>query len=140
MTPVRRPSDFDARFLRRLVGTKVSTFYDINHPEEPSTISYSWIVTEKLYEVAAYLTKEDCEIGVGTPMTVSVFLCHLEKDPTQIAFMRLYHQILVTGTEDADLATLAQHVCGPEVCGELEAFKQLRSHSCTVSDVTRRYK
>lgn len=65
-------------------------------------------------------------------MTVGKFLCHLEEDPTQIAFMRIYYQIPVTGTEDADLATLAQQLRPPEVCGEREAFKLLMSQGCTV--------
>ena len=70
-------------------------------------------------------------MGVGSPMTVGKFLCHLEKDPTRIAFMRIYYQIPISGTEDADLATLAQQIQPPEVCGELEAFRLLMSQGCS---------
>jgi hypothetical protein len=70
-------------------------------------------------------------MGVGSPMTVGKFLCHLEEDPTQIAFMRIYYQIPISGTEDADLATLAQQIQPPEVCGELEAFRLLMSQGCS---------
>lgn len=38
MAPTAKSSDFDARFLDRLVGTKVSTFDDIDH-QEPSAVS-----------------------------------------------------------------------------------------------------
>ena len=64
-------------------------------------------------------------MGVGSPMTVGKFLCHPEEDPTQIAFMRIYYQVPVSGTEDANLATLAQQVQPHEVCGELETFRLL---------------
>ncbi|CAG8903603.1 unnamed protein product [Penicillium egyptiacum] len=69
-------------------------------------------------------------MGVGSPMTVGKFLCHLE-DPTQIAFMRIYYQIPITRTEDANLATLAQQIQPHEVCGELEAFRLLMSQGCS---------
>lgn len=36
-----RPSDFDARYLRRLVGTKVTTFYDFDLLQQPSAVSPS---------------------------------------------------------------------------------------------------
>jgi hypothetical protein len=70
-------------------------------------------------------------MGVGTPMTVGKFMCHLEEDPAQIAFMRIYYQIPITGTEDADLATLAQQIRPPKVCGEREAFRLLMSQGCS---------
>jgi hypothetical protein len=63
-------------------------------------------------------------------LTAGLFLCHLEEDPAQIAFMRIYYQIPVTGTED-DLAKLAQQVIEPKVCSEREAFKQLMAQDCT---------
>lgn len=187
MTLPSRQSDFDARFLRRLVGTKVTTFYDFDPLQHPSAVSSSasaispsvasppgvsplaasphlaaspppaslttassvtaptlsfsgspppgirrsWIITEKLSERAVHLTQEDVEMGVGSPMTVGKFLCHLEEDPTQIAFMRIYYQIPITGTEDANLATLAQQIQPHEVCGELEAFRLLMSQGCS---------
>ncbi|KAF3029126.1 hypothetical protein E8E15_011099 [Penicillium rubens] len=171
-----RPSDFEARYLRRLVGTKVTTFYDFDPLQQPSSalppclpslplrppppgvspqaassspassatapnlffsgspppgIGRSWIITEKLSERAVHLAQEDVDMGVGSPMTVGKFLCHLEEDPTQIAFMRIYYQIPISGTEDADLATLAQQIQPPEVCGELEAFRLLMSQGCS---------
>ncbi|KAJ9193063.1 hypothetical protein DTO164E3_8028 [Paecilomyces variotii] len=128
-----RPNDFDARFLRRLVGTKVTTFDDLDpqRPSAPSAVSRSWIITEKLGERASYLSQEDIDRVVGSPMTVGKFLCHLEEDPTQIAFMRIYYQIPYTGTEDADLATLAQQVKPPQPRGELEAFRLLMRQGCS---------
>lgn len=148
MTLLSRPSVFDARFLRRLVGTKITTFYDFDPLQQPSAVSLitaptfsfsgspppvtgrAWIITEKLSERAVHLTQEDVDMGVGSPMTVGKYLCHLEEDPTQIAFMRIYYQIPVSGTENADLATLAQQIQPLEVCGELEMFRRLMSQGC----------
>ncbi|KAJ5936450.1 hypothetical protein N7454_005085 [Penicillium verhagenii] len=96
----------------------------------PPEIACSWIITKKLSERAIHLTQDDVDIGGGSPMTVGKFLCCLEEDPTRTAFMRIYYQIPITGTEDADLATLAQQIQPPEVCGELEAFRLLTSQGC----------
>lgn len=122
------PRDFDTRFLRGLVGTKVTIFDDIDPTQGPS--GNAWIITEKLSEEAVYLTKEIFENGVGVSLTAGVFLYYLEEDPAQVAFMRIYYQIPVTGTED-DPATLVQQVIGPKVCSEREAFKQLMAQNCT---------
>lgn len=80
-------------------------------------ISRSWIITGKLSERAVHLTQD--------------FLCHLVDDPTQIAFMQMYFKVPITGTEDADLATLAQQIQSSEVRGELEAFKVLTNQGCS---------
>lgn len=63
-------------------------------------------------------------------MTAGLFLCHLEEDPAQIAFMRIYYQISVTGTAD-NLAKLAQQVIEPKICSDREVFKQLMARDST---------
>ncbi|GFG14241.1 hypothetical protein IFM5058_06851 [Aspergillus udagawae] len=70
-------------------------------------------------------------MGRGSAKTVGKFLCHLAEDPNQIAFMRIYQQIPITGTEDADHDTLARQAVPPGVCGELESFKLLQSGRCS---------
>ncbi|KUM60745.1 hypothetical protein ACN42_g6378 [Penicillium freii] len=55
-----------------------------------------------------------------------------------MAFIRIYYQIPITGTKDADLATLAQQIQPPDICGELEAFRLLISQGC--SSVPRFYR
>jgi hypothetical protein len=64
-------------------------------------------------------------------VAIGTFLCHLEEDPDQEAFMRIYYQIPITGTADADLATLAQQIRPPGVCGEREAFRLLMNQGCS---------
>ena len=73
----------------------------------------------------------DIQMGYGSAKTVGKFLCHLAEDPIQIAFMRIYHQIPITGTEDADHDTLARQAVPPGLCGELESFKLLQSGHCS---------
>lgn len=77
------------------------------------------------------MTDHDVKMGRGSPKTVGKFLCHLVEDPRQVAFMRLYQQIPITGTEDADNDTLARQAVPPGVCGELECFKLLQSGGCS---------
>jgi len=77
------------------------------------------------------MTDHDVKMGRGSPKTVGKFLCHLAEDPKQIAFMRVYQQIPITGTEDGDHDTLARQAVLPGVCGELESFKLLQSGGCS---------
>ncbi|KAF3387481.1 hypothetical protein F1880_000662 [Penicillium rolfsii] len=95
-----------------------------------SGISRTWVITEKLSERAAPLTDHDVKMGRRSAKTVGKFLCHLAEDPNQRAFMRIYQQIPITGTEDADSDMLARQAVLPGVCGELESFKLLRAGRC----------
>lgn len=76
------------------------------------------------------MTDHDVKMGRGSAKTVGKFLCHLSGDPSQIAFMRIYQQIPITGTEDADHDTLIRQAVAPGVCGELECFKKLQNGGC----------
>lgn len=144
---------YDARLLRRLIGTRVTTYDDFSDiapndssarriSRSPSTAptthtaytelsaviedSWTWVIKQKLSERAVHQTETDVKLGGGTPMTVGMFLCHLEGHPDREALMRIYYQIPIDGTEDADIDTLAQQAVPPEVCGELESFKLLK--------------
>jgi hypothetical protein len=50
---------------------------------------------------------QQVERGIRTPVAVGLFLCHLEQDLAHLAFMRIYHQIPITGTEWASADTRA---------------------------------
>jgi hypothetical protein len=96
-----------------------------------SGTSRTWVITEKLIERAAHLTEHDVKMVRGSPITVAKCLCHLAEDPKQIAFMRIYYQIPISGTEDADNDTLARQAVPPGVSGELECFKRLQGGGCS---------
>ncbi|KAJ5174952.1 uncharacterized protein N7482_000829 [Penicillium canariense] len=168
-----RKIHLDARLIRGLVGTTVTTYNDFSDGPSPepsslvvsatkpdpsratnspattsratpsaqagstmtlvcawSGLSQTWVITEKLAEKAAPATEHDFKMGHGTAKTVGKFLCHPVGDPKQIAFMRIYQQIPITGTEDADNATLTKQAVPPPVCGELECFKLLQAGRC----------
>lgn len=128
-----RTTCFDARLLRGLVGTTVTTYDLVSDVELPhsSAVSRTWVITKKLNERVSPMTDYDVKMGRGSAKTVGKFLCHFVGDPNQIAFMRIYQQIPTTGTEDADHDILARQAVAPGVCGELEAFKMLQSGGCS---------
>jgi hypothetical protein len=64
-------------------------------------------------------------------MIIGIFLCHLEEDPAQLALMRVYYQIPITGTEYSRPDIRAQQVGPPKICGEREAFKLLMRQGCS---------
>jgi hypothetical protein len=97
-----------------------------------SGISRTWVITKKLSERAVPMTDHDVKMGRGSARTVGKFLCHLIGDPNQMAFMRIYQQIPLSGTEDANRDTLARQAVPPEVCGELECFKLFQYGRCDV--------
>ncbi|KAI2791881.1 hypothetical protein POX_c04761 [Penicillium oxalicum] len=97
----------------------------------PSDRAFTWKITQKISERSVSLTQQDVDMGCGSPMAVGKFLCCLADGPTQTAFMRVYYQIPIIGTEDADVTTLAEQVQPPEVCGEHEAFKLLTRRGCS---------
>jgi len=124
---------FDARLIRGLVGTTVTTYDLVSEGAslESTSLARTWIITEKLSERANPQTYEDVKRGYGSPKTVGKSLCHLAEDPEQIGFMRIYKQIPITGTEDADNDTLARQTVPRGVCGELECFNLLQSGGCS---------
>jgi hypothetical protein len=85
----------DARFLRRLIGTTVTTYDAAPHPtfsersppgqfprlpSMSATVleenSRTWVITEKLSERAVCMTETDVKMGRGPSITVGKFLCH----------------------------------------------------------------
>lgn len=82
----------------------------------------TWVIQEKLSEDVCALREDEVEKGIGTSKTVGKFLCSLADDSSQVAFMRIYQQIPLVGTEEADLDTLRQQAIQPPECPELESF------------------
>ncbi|KAJ5861477.1 uncharacterized protein N7529_008787 [Penicillium soppii] len=59
MTLPSRESDFDARYLRRLVGTKFTTFSDFDPLRQPSDVSFSASPISLSAARDAYVVGED---------------------------------------------------------------------------------
>ncbi|KAI2786123.1 hypothetical protein POX_h09891 [Penicillium oxalicum] len=93
-------------------------------------MALSWIITKKLSLRIRQLSQQEVDLGYGLPMIIGKFLCHLEGDPTREAFLRMYYQIPIIGTEDADLATLTEQIRPRKVPGECEAYRRMMSREC----------
>ncbi|KNG82809.1 hypothetical protein ANOM_009255 [Aspergillus nomiae NRRL 13137] len=143
MAPVTRSSDFDARFLDRLVGTKVTTFDDIDPPQEPSAVS-----TASMASLPA-----DSPLGIsppgisplGSPLRricctwvitekLSERAVYLTEEDVEWGIGTLM-TIPITGTEWANPDTRAQRAGQDptgldKTCGEREAFKLLMRQGC----------
>lgn len=128
----------DAQFLSGLEGTEVTTddkTTDDQNPVDgiPSPLPLqTWTITEKLSETARLLTQDDVDEGHGSPFTAGKFLCHRKEDPTKIAFMRIYRQIPVIGTEGSKSGVRAQQATPADPYPELETLKALKKLDCDV--------
>lgn len=123
----------DAQFLSGLEGTEVTTDNKTPHDVTPSrSPPQTWIITKKLSETALYMTQQDVDKGHGSPFTAAKFLCHRKEDATKIAFMRIYHQIPITGTECSKSGVRAKQAASPKPYPELETLKVLKKQGCDV--------
>lgn len=126
----------EASFLSGLEGTEITTDDKMADDQNAAdaalspTPLHSWKITEKLEERACFLDQEDVDEGLGTPFTAGKFLCHLEEDPAKLAFMRIYQQIPVMGTELSKLRVRSQQAASPDPYPELDALRVLKKLNC----------
>ncbi|KAF7128473.1 hypothetical protein CNMCM5793_003203 [Aspergillus hiratsukae] len=92
----------------------------------------TWIITEKLSEDPRQLTQKDSDDGLGPSFTGAKFLCHRADDPTKIAFMRIYLQVPIAGTEFQNSTVRAKQAAPPRMHDELMAFKAFKKKRCNV--------
>lgn len=119
-------------FLCGLEGTEVT----LDPPSEPqiNLSRQTWIIDKKLSERAQWMTQKEVDDGVGVPLTRGKFICHLKENPSKMAFMRIFLQIPITGTQflsaqirqkQAAIATPAYRV------DNVEGVKRVRMHCCS---------
>lgn len=116
-------------FLAGLEGTEVTT------DTKPSLLlpSQTWVITEKLEETSRLMTKKDIDDGLGPPFTAAKFLCHRKNDPAKKpAFMRMYNQIPIAGTECLNSGIRANQAVPPIQHPELTALTTLKKMACKV--------
>ncbi|GIJ90632.1 hypothetical protein Asppvi_009593 [Aspergillus pseudoviridinutans] len=70
MAPYIRTTIFDARLLRGLAGTTVTTYDLASDGASPESTSRTWVITEKLAERAVPMTEHDVRMGRGSLQTV----------------------------------------------------------------------
>ncbi|KAJ5247717.1 hypothetical protein N7468_002700 [Penicillium chermesinum] len=88
--------------------------------------SRTWIIIEKLGEVASFINQQDIDHGLKPGTTAAKFLCHLKDHPEKQAFIRIHRQIPIEGTDFAPPGIRASQAFPQRENRELEAFKALK--------------
>ena len=125
--------DSSIEYLTDLEGTQV-TFDAVAEPpiEFPAQ---TWMILEKLEEESNRLTIEDIVAELGPSDTAGKFLCRPagEEDDNRRAFLRIYQQIPIAGTETKKAAIRGrQAVDTPPDHSELIAFQTFTELGCDV--------
>ncbi|CAI7634572.1 unnamed protein product [Penicillium glandicola] len=125
--------DSSMEYLTDLEGTQV-TFDAVSEP--PFNFpAQTWIILEKLNEESNRLTKEDIAAELGPSDTTGKFLCRpaRKEDDNRRAFLRIYQQVPIAGTETKKAAIRAsQAVETPPDHPELIAFRKFTKLECDV--------
>ncbi|KAJ5247693.1 hypothetical protein N7468_002676 [Penicillium chermesinum] len=88
--------------------------------------SRTWTIIKKLGELASFINQQDVNGGLKPGTAAAKFLCHLKGHPQKLAFMRIYRQIPIDGTEFAPSKIRASQAVPQRQTSELEAFKRLQ--------------
>ena len=83
----------------------------------------------ELGEHALFLTSNGAIMEL-TPLTAASFSCHLQDIPAKSAFLRIYQQSPVSGTEFIKSTIRARQATSPEKYSKLEWLKFLRNLDC----------
>lgn len=120
----------ETQFLVGLEGTEVHTDAK-TYLQLPSQ---TWVITEKLDETSLVMTQKDMDHGgLDPPFAAAKFLCHRKDDPTKKpAFLRIYHQIPIAGTEFSNSRIRANQAVPPIDHPELDTLKMLKEKNCKV--------
>lgn len=95
--------------------------------------SKTWVIRAKLSESSFFFTESDKMSGFGPGYAAGKFRCHDKADPTREAFMRIYRQIPVAGTEGNDRAARAAQAVSNFTVSELHAFRTFNLKQCTAA-------
>ncbi|KAJ9488773.1 hypothetical protein VN97_g4529 [Penicillium thymicola] len=110
----------------------------IRSPKSPDSALYptrDWVVIEKLGEVSRPVTQQDFAIGMGPAFTVRKYLCRLAGagNENKLAFMRIYKQIPIVGTEFDNSSVRQAQASEPRKHAELDALSHLTKNKCTAT-------
>lgn len=120
-------------YLTDLEGTQVS--FDAFAKPPFNFPAQKWTILKKLSEESNRLTKEDIATELGPSDTVGKFLCRPanEKDDGRRAFLRIYQQVPIAGTETKKASIRASQAADtPPDYPELIAFRTFMKLDCDV--------
>ncbi|OQE20809.1 hypothetical protein PENFLA_c015G00990 [Penicillium flavigenum] len=98
-----------------------------------------WVIAEKLTEDVQQMTKWELDGGAGPPFAVFKYLCHSATDSAKKAFMRIYFQIPIEGTE-YQRPEARQRQAATRKHQELDVLKDLKLQQCPVVPTLLAYK
>ncbi|CAI7580301.1 unnamed protein product [Penicillium glandicola] len=116
--------------LTHLEGTTVT----LNLPELPHIGPQTWGIVNKVHERLHIVSQRDVTNGLGPPYVAGKFLCRpaSPNSPNILAFMRIYKQIPIAGTEFAKAPIRASQAVKSYEPKELTALKFLEEKGCDV--------
>ncbi|CAI7663772.1 unnamed protein product [Penicillium glandicola] len=78
------------------------------------------------------MTQQDVTDGLGITFAAAKFLCHPKETPSKKAFMRIYLQIPISGTQCQSPQIRREQAAKPQPHVELTALKALKRFECDV--------
>lgn len=99
-----------------------------------------WVIEEKLTEDVQQMSKLELDGGSGPPFAVFRYLCHSATDSDKKAFMRIYFQIPIAGTEHQRPEVRQRQAAPPRKHRELDVLKDLKLRQCPVVPTLLAYK
>ncbi|KAJ5199526.1 hypothetical protein N7491_011266 [Penicillium cf. griseofulvum] len=120
--------------LPRMIGETITT----PSPNLPGSTLYShrdWVVVKKLSEHQRPVTPYGFDDEMGPAYTAGKYLCRLagSRDHNKLAFMRIYEQIPLVGTELDNFGVRKAQVSKPRDHVELHALKHITKKRCTTT-------
>lgn len=116
-----------AEFVCNLEGMEVT----LNSPSE-SPLCQTWVIDKKLSEQSQLMTQQEVTEGLGISFAAAKFLCHLKEDPSKKAFMWVYLQIPIIGTQYQSSQNWQKQAAKPQQHIELMTLKVFKQLGCDV--------
>ncbi|KAJ5555153.1 hypothetical protein N7535_007596 [Penicillium sp. DV-2018c] len=106
----------------------------MSSPESPLNVvdvgPSRWAIVRKLQERTNILSPEDVSNGLGPAYVTEKFLCHPMCSSNTLAFMRVYKQAPIAGTEFKAASSRATQAVTSYEPTELTTLKSLREKGC----------
>ncbi|KAJ5822575.1 hypothetical protein N7447_004915 [Penicillium robsamsonii] len=106
----------------------------LDPPPEPPLhlLRQTWVIDKKLSEQFKSMMQQDVTDGLGLPLAAAKFLCHPKGNPNKKAFMQIYLQIPVIGTQYQSPQIRQKQAAKPQQHVELTTLKELKKYECDV--------
>jgi hypothetical protein len=90
------------------------------------------VIEKKRCERSQPTTQQDMADNLGVPFAAAKFLCHRQGNPRNKAFMRIYLQIPIHGTQYQSSQIRRKQAAKPQAHVELTTLKMFKKMGCDV--------